>query len=92
MARKIDAIDIYNELKKRFPHVEFVIEEKIIKKNMNEYGIFVFKLKKLLNTTFEPPIKTSISILQDEELDTDEFWRIETMMQESFSLKKLRGV
>lgn len=89
MSKNLDVIDVLTNLKKKYPHVELVVEE-VEKPIGRDY--YKFYLKKLFDTTFEPPIKTSISMLKNNEISTKDYQLIEKMMDESFSQAKYLGL
>lgn len=92
MSKPIDVIDLYEQLQKKFPYVEFIIVETEKSVGFSKYKFHEFRLKRYHNQIFETPIKTSISIRQDANLDTDDYFAIEKMMYESFTTKKQFGI
>jgi hypothetical protein len=89
MNNKLDVVDIYTKLKKSYPHVEFSIFEEEKPIGRDYYTFHKFKLERLFNTRFNPPIKTSISFLKGDYIDDHDFYQLELKMNESFNLEKL---
>ena len=75
-----DVVDLYKKLKKHFPHLKFVTED-IVK---GKYTFHNFQLKKYNGQVFDPPVKTTISVLKNNELTKNEYRTIRDNVALSF--------
>lgn len=78
---KYDVVDLYQKLEKEFPYIEFITEDEIIKGKT----IHRFKIRTLNKAEFNPPIKTTILIEKNCEIDEKEFQKISDNVRNSFS-------
>lgn len=88
MSKQMDVIEVYTQLQKKFPYVEFEIIETEKKLGFSRQKFHEFRLKRLYNQVFEKPIKTSINIRQGATIDTNDYYSIEDKMYESFGKYK----
>lgn len=88
----LSIVDTIAQLKKEFPHVEFILEETERKWGSGKAEFYVFKLVKLNNQKFDPPIKTSLFCKKDYYIEEEEFDVARKKMWESFNKTKLLGL
>jgi hypothetical protein len=77
---KYDVVDLYLKLENEFPHIEFITEDEIIKgKTLHK-----FKIRTLNKTAFKPPVKTTIFIEKNGEIEEKEYQKISDNVRKSF--------
>ena len=82
--KRFDVVDVYRKLKKHFPHVKFVTEDVQVPIGRVTHTFHKFRLKKFNGQKFDPPLKTTISILKNDEISKEEFKVIRNNMTISF--------
>jgi hypothetical protein len=82
--RRYDVVDVLKKLNDEFPYLKFVTEDRVLRVGLGEYNHHIFMLKRLNKNTFETPIKTSISLRENETLMEDEYQKISRKIYESF--------
>lgn len=85
-----DAIEVHQKLKKEFPFVEFILEETQFKKFGR--GLYHFRIKTFRGQDFDPPVKTSIFLEKNEQINDVQYNVIRVKMWESFVQQKNLGV
>jgi hypothetical protein len=88
--KKFDVVDVYRKLKKHFPHVKFVTEDVQVPIGRVTHTFHEFRLKKYNGQKFSPPLKTTISILKDDEITKEEFKVIRNNMIIAFGETQLK--
>lgn len=83
-----DVVDVYRKLRREFPQVKFIVDEVEVPIGLDYYTFFKFKLKRYYGQEFEPPIKTTISISKNNEINENEYNEIRNNMILSFGQPK----
>jgi hypothetical protein len=66
---KMDVIDVFTQLKQEFSHVEFMIKDVEKRFGLGVATFHTFKLVRLNNQNFNPPIPTSLFFRKDNYID-----------------------
>lgn len=88
--KTFDVVDVYRKLKKHFPHVKFITEDVEVPIGRDHYTFHKFRLKKYNGQKFDPPLKTTISILKNDEITKKEFKKIRNKMIVAFGKPVLK--